>query len=393
MTCAPVLPLLVVMVCWFTAGAGCSTKPPAPKPTSGEAKSQVNKPSPDAMTTAPRSAVTPAKDAVAGDPIRRVQYRRVIFSRLPDNLRLSGRVEIVHEPDERDDSYLACRAVDVSTVSREIQSAHAKSWRLFQDDGTSCVEQLKDLEACGWWLPKPGTPVAGPGRQSPSPAAKKVFTEGQKFITGTIAGDDCHLARWASPEDVRFWPTNTAPDGMRSRVIAAAHALPEYADRQQEYEKFKELVRTTSARATTSGSRPALPEAWLDLSGDTADWLVAPTVGSQLVVTYFKRRPTYDQVPASLIKASNPAGFCAGLVSISIVLENSQALAPVGLEAPVRGCEEFQVVGAVTNRAGLPMLLFERTGAAGGLRFDGSRYVIDRTLTAGPVAGENGRTP
>jgi hypothetical protein len=304
---------------------------------------------------------------------------------LPGNARVLDHVELAHEPDDRDDSYFACRPVDVSSLPEQIRGAIAKPLRLFLDDGTSCTERLKDVEACGWLMPKSTTLAARLSRLSEGSRAQKVFAEGAKFVAATIAGEGCHLARWASADDVRFWSVTTAADALKARAVAALQQLPEFSQRQGEYQRFKQLVRSTVTPGATAASRPALPEAWLDLGGDTASWLVTPAAGPQLIITYFKRRPDYNQLPTSLIQAPNTSGFCTALVSIwSIPKASSATLTSVGLEPPIRDCEAFQVVGAATNRPGLPMLLFEKPGTVGGLRFDGTRYVIDHVLAFGP---------
>jgi hypothetical protein len=368
MTCLRLLPLVFATACSTNIGVGCSTKPPAPKPTVGEAK-----------TVKPNASREPPtlQDGLIGDPIRRVQYRRIILSKLTDGARILEPVEFAHEPDDRDDSFLACRPVDVSSVPNGIRDAVSKPWSLFLDDGTRCTERLKDLEACGWLLPKPKT-------SRMNPRAKKVFTDGAKFIAGKIVGDGCHFARWASVEDVKFWSANAAPDALKARAIDATRQLPESIARQGEFERFKQLVRATETQGTTASARPPLPESWFDLGGDTASWLVAPSADQQLIITYFKRRPAYNQLPASLVQASIPSGFCATLVSVSSIDRESQVLTRVPAEMPVPDCEDFQIVGAATNRPGLPMLLFEKTGTAGALRFSGSRYVVDGALTSGP---------
>jgi len=55
-------------------------------------------------------------------------------------------------------------------------------------------------------------------------------------------------------------------------------------------------------------------------------------------------------------------------------------------EEPIVGeCEVFLLVGAVSDRVGLPLLLFEKNGSFGGLRLMGQRYSVDKKVTFGPV--------
>jgi len=305
---------------------------------------------------------------MGGTRVFPVQYGMILLQHGLAEVRLSNHPKLGHEPDDHDERYLAC---DELAAAPRLSAALSKSAITYVDETTSCKATVGKFAACSWFMQSPSFPARL--------RAAELFARGEKFLAVHIDQEGCRFARWAAFDaSVSFTRPTTASPDRASIALRDLPMIPGYAALQSQYVDFrKRLNQPAKSRARPAGAGASLPAEWANLNGPTNFWTISAGSGSPELLIGFFRRAFSSDGPSPDVGAPE---FCTSLVAVwSIAVDKLRFLGPT--EPIVHGCSDFGVGGLIKSRPGIPLILYETTGAIGGLRFDTDRFVGDLDLT------------
>jgi len=328
------------------------------------------------MPSEPAELTLEPRDGMARTRAVPIQFDTVLLRHGLSGISLANHPKLLHQPDDRDERYLACDEVARKSVpSIELP----KSLTAYGDEVSSCKVRVNGLVACSWLMQSPARST-NKHHLPTSLGAAEIFARGDKFLGAQIEREDCGFSKWAT------WDANVSlsrPElANASRVASALHSLPTtilYPALQSEYLAFqKRLDNLLKTRKHPAPAATPFPAEWVRLEGLNTIWTIPAASGSpELIVGFFRRAISLDKPELGL---GSPE-FCSSMVAVwSVASDNSlRFLGPDG--AIVHGCVEFGIGGVMKAQSGLPLILYETTGTIGGLRFDSKRFAEDPDLT------------